>query len=451
MKKLIGTLVQFRSALFILSFVTLLSARSALAVSNDTSSTTAICTELQQQKKTLTQGKTSEFSLLIKLLFERSSLIAPQEVVSGEHSLAPQESPLPTEMTEIQNMTVFTLGHPEKLTDADKAQLKRIQGASKNEALRLRKLIKTDSVTECISEAQNLKWTPQELTDLQNLQDSAIEAYRHQESEASEKVAAKVKKEHPEWTTVSVDSWGEMTQTLRRTTPSGVLMIVHSSPTGRLFDSLRDELPTSFFKALPSSIKLVGVFSCDSGQVEKAYSLNDPSLGRQIITVKLGSPFDKSESTPVQLFPTWVSKISKEKLDQLKTAPAPQDPLCSVKINSLRLLKGRVSLAITNLPESANYPVGVWTAENQSQPQLFPCSWIGPPNGDHSKLYVFVQPSSMDTPVELADTNFSIEIVTDMTRDALPTITSPNSPQNSGDKQIFKTEDGHFRSAIFHF
>jgi len=352
-----------------------------------------ICTELTQQKQQIAQTtKSSRFGLLFKLLFERGSLISPEEVTP-----TPQASSVPAEAAEIENMTVFTLGHPEKVTAAEQTQLDAIRAGSLKEVKTLQKLLKTKSVAECTSEAQTLKWSPQELTDLQNQQTSALEAYRHQESEAAEKVAAKVKKEHPKWTIVPVDSWGEITQNLRKSNPTGIMLIAHSSPSGRLFDSLRDELPTPFFKALPESVKFVGVFSCDSAQVEKAYSLNDSTQGREFITVKLGSPFDKSESTPVQLFSTWVSKVSKEKIDQITNSGAaafsPAEPLCSVRIDSLKILKGRLSLSV------ANFPVGVWTAENENQAQLFPCSWLNASANDRSKLIAFIQPSSLDNPV----------------------------------------------------
>jgi hypothetical protein len=436
----ISSLPTFLTALVVILSATGCLSQTAQASSSDTTSVTAVCTELQQQKQTIQSGKTSRLSILLKLFFERNSLIAPKEV-----SPTQQEASLPT----IENMTVFTLGHPEKLTDQekskDKAQLKSIREASIKEAKSLQQLLATSSVDDCVAEAQKINWSPQELTDLQNLETSALEAYRHQESEASEKVAAKVKKEHPKWKVVPVDSWGEISQNLRKSNPTGIVMIVHSSPSGRLFDSLRDELPTPFFKALPSSVKFVGIFSCDSAQVEKAYSLDDPSLGREFITVKLGSPFDKSESTPIQFLPTWISKVAREKLDEQNSAPTQAEPLCSVKMNALKILKGRVSLSIANLP------VGVWTTENEDQAQLFPCSWI---NVDHSQLYAFVQPSSLDNPADLADTNFSVEITTDLgnTQGALPTITSPSaSPDSSGDKQVFKTVNGQFRSAIFRF
>jgi hypothetical protein len=398
-----------------------------------------ICTELMQQKQQIAQTtKISRLGLLFKLLFERGSLISPEEVAP-----APQSSAIPTEAAEIENMTVFTLGHPEKVTAAEQSQLEAIRAGSLKEVKTLQKLLKTSTVAGCLAEARTLKWSPEELTGLQNQQTSALEAYRHQESEAAEKVAAKVKKQHPSWTIVPADSWGEITQNLRKSNPTGIMLIAHSSPSGRLFDSLRDEIPTPFFKALPESVKFVGVFSCDSEQVEKAYSLNDSTQGREFITVKLGSPFDKSESTPVQLFSTWASKVSKEKIDQTpKTQAAPAEPLCSVRIDSLKILKGRLSLSI------ANFPVGVWTVENEDQAQLFPCSWLNASTSDHSKLIAFIQPSALDNPVELGDTDFSVEIVTDMSHDALPVISSPGS---SGTKEIFVNEDGHFRSAIFRF
>jgi hypothetical protein len=420
------------SAFLILSLLQMASTAFAAPMS-----VTDICTELTQQKQQIAQNKSSRFGLLFKLLFERGALISPEEVTP-----APQVSGVPSEAAKIENMTVFTLGHPEKVTSAEQAQLDAIRAGSLKEVKILQKLLKTKSVAECTSEAQTLKWSPQELTDLQNQQTVALEAYRHQESEAAEKVAAKVKKDHPKWTIAPVDSWGEITQNLRKSNPMGIMLIAHSSPSGRLFDSLRDELPTPFFQALPESVKFVGVFSCDSAQVEKAYSLNDSTQGREFITVKLGSPFDKSESTPVQLFSTWVSKVSKEKIDQIAdsraTAPLPAEPLCSVRIDALKILKGRLSLSIANLP------VGVWTAENEDQAQLFPCTWLNASNNDRSKLIAFIQPSSLDNPVELADSNFSVEIVTDMSRNALPVISSKT-------KEIFVTEDGHFRSAIFKF
>jgi len=205
-----------------------------------------------------------------------------------------------------------------------------------------------------------------------------------------------------------------------------MILIAHADANGRLYDSRRDELPSGFFKGLPHSVRFVGVFSCESEAVTRSYGL-DQLAGRQVVVVKLGSPFDQTAATPIQFFPSWLEQIKNQGLLRLAAKPESESE-CALSLNGLQLREGSVAVTMRGLP------VGVWSSENESAPRLIPCSWLDPGQGEAS---LFLEPSRLEENVSLEASPISAQV-------------REGNGNNLALKaeQVFTTDSGSFRSAI---
>jgi hypothetical protein len=386
------------------------------------------CTTLMKEKPLMKQGFFSELELVFKLIFDKKSFIKPLVIPSAA---APTNG---RKLPEIDSLTIFSLGNLPKETKADKEIIKKLDDQSSQEMETIGKLVDQDSVAGCVLKAQELHWTPDELVELTLAQNAQLDTIRRQEAAASLKVAKAVRKAHRSWNIVRVNSWGEVLQNLRLHPVSGMILIAHSDSNGRLYDSQRDELPPGFFNAIPDQVGFVGVYSCDSDKVVPAYSLDHLKVKREVVSIEVGSPLNQTDSTPLELLPTWVSEASKDGLFDVASGSASgsvaPEAECSMEIENLNLQDGRLAVTIAGLP------VGVWSAgsDNQNnlwQAQLLPCSWLSDP----SKVSVFIQPSSTTTSFN-GKPDFSIRI------------DDGKSAYSLSSAELFSTSSGAFRSAL---
>ena len=391
------------------------------------------CQQLLEQKNSTTLPTTSPLQLLVKMLFDRQSLIDIQEVSPLESSIT-----LPTKISssKYSELTIFTLGHHERFTREDRATLKNISKLQKLTYKRLRTLLDTDSVNECVAVAAEIEWSPSELTELQNQRIAALESYRHQESKLSLKVAKKAIRRHPNWKIVEVDNWGEILQSIRSAPTAGIVVIAHSDTNGRLYDSSRGEFPSQFFSSLPDFIRFVGVYSCESAQVIRAYDLNHIP-NKEIVSVRLGSPFDVGATTPIALFPTWMRELThrSEFTATEETDTKTREAECSIRFQNLHLDRGAISVTVHGKP------IGVWRSENADTAQLVPCAWLAGAVQNPSTLSLFIEPThvsmiSNQAAVVLDDYAFKIEIQIG------------SSAFRLGNTKVFKDKAGFFRSLL---
>ena len=384
------------------------------------------CAELIQEKSVVRAGEPSLIKLILRLIFDRGSFVNPLEVGSPEDEApanpasieaAPPSSPS-------SSIRIFTLGHLEPVSAEDRALLNELKKEQKRQLKAVNRLLKSKTAAECMNTATKIGWSPTELDALQSLEDSALQATRHAESQLSMKMAKKAASRgengEPSWDIVPVDSWGEIIQSLRSHPVSGMILIAHADPNGRLYDSLRDELPSGFFKGLPPSVRFIGIFSCESAQVARAYSL-DQLQDRQVVAVKLGAPFDVAETTPIQFFPSWVRKLEFPSPTETQT-----EAECPLTLDGLRLHEGRLAVTIRGLP------AGVWSAANETRAQLIPCSWLAEP----ARVSIFLEPTQLGEKLDFGEAGLSA------LADAGGSVISLSH------EELYKTDSGQFRSAL---
>ena len=252
----------------------------------------------------------------------------------------------------------------------------------------------------------------------------ALDAYRRREARLSLKVARKALRKHPNWRVIAVDTWGEILQGIRKSPSAGIIIIAHADPNGRLYDSNRGEFPTSFFRSLPEAVRFIGVFSCESESVIRAYGL-DRLNSKEVVAVKLRSPLDRTSSTPLLLFPEWARK-----LPSVGPKAISSEAECTARFHHLHLIKGDLAVSMNGKA------VGVWSAATADSVQVFPCALLKGP-GQNT---VFLEPTRAyvlpnQFTVELTDFSFELQIE----GTAEPFVLKP--------QKVFE-KAGSFRSAI---
>jgi len=417
------------------ALVTLLICLSAWAPKARADDVLTTCQQLVEQKTKLELAKLSPFKLAFKLIFDREALIDTREV---EHL----EIVAPTSARDSE-VTVFSLGREAPFTREDKAILKNISQQQKRTYSRIRTLLANSTAEECVATAKSIGWTPAELSDLQNQKTAALESYRHQESALANKMARKAIRKHPNWKRVAVNNWGEILQAMRTNPSAGMIVMAHADTDGRLYDSVRGEFPTSFFRSLPSSLNFIGVYSCESDLVTKAYGLTSLA-GKEVVTVSLGAPFNVGATTPVMLLPIWTRELSKNNLlttaspllsgssTSSKTESSQPEAECSLQLKNIHLNKGELSVSI------AGKAIGVWSAENADQVQVFPCSLLT------ATPSLFMEP----THARLDPTQAVVEFNGDVNQAGIEAlVTNGDQTITLKNAKVF-TQDGFFRSVI---
>lgn len=76
------------------------------------------------------------------------------------------------------------------------------------------------------------------------------------------------KKNIPHLKKVKSKNWSEILQYVLSNKVSNIVLILHASSSGRLFDADSNEIPHTFFLALNSVVQSVTVFSCHSKVIE---------------------------------------------------------------------------------------------------------------------------------------------------------------------------------------
>ena len=421
--------------LFAICLVSLLSMGSAVAYA-DQDSLTAVCQQIIQEHAGTHPIPKASLKLLLTYLFQRNTFVRPQEV-RPEPNPSPASPPDLDLSTPRQNpdadlgtakVSIFTLGHPAPVTDVEQSLLKQLGDQLKTQAKFIQKLNRSESVSLCVSQAQSLGWSSHQIDSVSDLEKASIPAQRHQESQLSYNAAKIAIKRHSNWKIVSVDSWGEILESLRVTPAQGMMVIAHADSNGRLYDSQRDELPSRFFDSISATVQFIGVYSCYSDAVERAYSLKKLARTHHVDTVDLAFPFDKSESAPIQFFPTWVGKVLKQDRSRALPQVASGNDICELSIQKLNLQQGRVSLTLNG------FPVGVWSGSDADLPRPIQCSWA---LSGSTPLSAFVQPSASGAPTAFSDYDFKVFI-----RSGKNTLRTLNS------KQTFFDSSGSFRSVL---
>jgi len=411
-----------------LNIVALLFCLLAWASSAHADSVLTTCQQLVEQKAAIQKEKSigehvSAIKLAYKLIFDRQSLIKTNEVKRLENSVLDQS-----------DLSIFTLGKNTPFTSEDKSKINKISSMQKISFQRIRILLKANTPEECVAIASSIQWTPDELTHLQEEKNAALESYRHQETQESIKVAKKAIKSHPTWKLVEVNNWGEILQEVRVNSTSKMIIMAHSDPNGRLFDSSRGEFPSSFFSSLPPSVQFVGIYSCESNKVASAYGLNQLS-NMEVVTVSLGAPFNVTATTPIILFSVWTHELIKDSLlhsEHLdKNNSISDEEKCTIRFNDLHLVKGDLAISIDGKA------IGVLTGDHTNEEQLVSCSYLT------NTPTIFIEPThasfSLDqSVVELLDSNFTVSI------------NHHHNFQTLTNVKIFN-RDGFFRSAIIKF
>ena len=277
----------------------------------------ALCrqiTEAQVREKSPVYKKLS-LNETFKFLMDRSSTLAIGEFKNRQIIPA-----LPIQNSRAAGSLIYSLGPEMRLSDAERELLDRAYWLSILNQRNLSRLDLTKTMESCLERARQLNMTDLFLQESARLMKAAKDIQKKMIDGMTFDVAQKVSRQFSVVNVVGAKSYKHILldlQDLKQNLSVHLVLILHASKEGFLFDHSGYIVPEEFFEKLSAlpQIKSLSIYSCYSERVAKKYSqvlekLNLENEVRIFFPV-LSGVFAGMDQTPISIFDIFMTQYTR--------------------------------------------------------------------------------------------------------------------------------------------
>jgi virulence-associated protein VapD len=234
-----------------------------------------------------------------KLLFKPSSLVDIHKI---ENNLQTNIKSDGVKLAIITTETTHLSKDENEKLDQYREKLSEIRRELKRHGFqkKIRSINSKESCITYISSDLQLESKLQELQDLVESNFSLITKFEEEkttiEIEAKEKFLSR-----KNWVIIKEKNVNEIHHLIKKTNPSAVLLLSHSSADGKLFDHKLNPFPSGYFQSLKGNIDNLIIYSCYTDEVIKKYKLDEIARNMNIFYPKAKKKMSQfiGKKTPV--------------------------------------------------------------------------------------------------------------------------------------------------------